>query len=220
VKDGLEDTLHKIRRGKLRKKHLEIILSQLSPHPKPKLRWETYTLDAGSAAEIAYIAGRVNDDVHAKSVIDLGCGTGILAISSSLLRADFVVGVDIDKDAIKVAKENAETVGAEVEFILGDLNCVAGNFDTAIMNPPFGSWRRGADVKFLKKALEISSVVYSLHKRGDLNREFLQHKIESFGGKVDRIYEMRILIPRTFGFHRKERYLVEADLYRILKVKS
>jgi len=203
----------------MRKKHLAIILSQLLPHPKPKLRWETYTLDAESAAEITYIAGCVNDDIRGKNVVDLGCGTGILAISAFLLGAGFVVGVDIDRDAIKVAEENAKAVNAEVEFVTGDINCIVGHFDTTIMNPPFGSWRRGADVKFLEKALEISDVVYSLHKRGDFNREFLRHKILSFGGTVDRIYEMKITIPRTFNFHQKKRYLVEVDLYRILKVK-
>jgi len=209
-----------VRNDVLRKKHLEIILSQLAPHPRPKLTWEAYTLDSESAAKIAYIGGQVNNDVLGKSVIDLGCGTGLLAISASLLGARFVVGVDIDRDAVKVAEENAETAGADVQYIIGDLSSVAGHFDTAIMNPPFGSWRRGADVEFLQKALEISEVVYSLHKHGNLNRKFLGRKIQSLGGKVDRIYEIRISIPRTFNFHRKQKYLVEADLYRILRVKS
>lgn len=176
-------------------------------------------MDAESAAEIAHIAGQLNDDVHGKSVIDLGCGTGVLAISASLLGARFVVGVDIDRDAVNVAEENVEAAGAEVEFVIGDIDCIVGHFDTTIMNPPFGSWRRGADVRFLEKAIEISDVVYSLHKRGDFNREFLRRKVSSFGGMVDRIYEMKITIPRTFDFHQKERYLVEVDLYRILKVK-
>lgn len=200
----------------MRKKHLEILLSKLAPHPKPKLRWEEYTLDAGSATQIAYIP-LVNDDISGKSVIDLGCGTGILAISASLLKARFVVAVDIDKDAVRVAEVNAKTVEAEVEFVIGDISCIGGHFDTALMNPPFGSWRHGADVEFLKKALEVADVVYSLHKRVGLNREFLCRKIQTFGGKVDRIYEVTISIPRIFSFHRKHRYLVDADLYRIFK---
>ena len=204
----------------MRKKHLAILLSKLSPHTKPKLRWEAYTLDSESAAEIAHIAGQMNDDIDGKSIIDLGCGTGILAISASLLGARFVVGVDIDGEAVKVAEENVDAVNAAVELIIGDIDCIVGHFDTTIMNPPFGSWRRGADVRFLEKALEISNVVYSLHKRGDFNREFLRRKVSSFAGVVDRIYEMEITIPRTFDFHQKERYVVEVDLYRILKVKS
>jgi len=204
----------------MRKKHLAILLSQLSPHPKPKLHWEAYTLDAESAAEIAHIAGQVNDDICGKSAIDLGCGTGILAISASLLGASYVVGVDIDREAVKVAWENAEALSAMVEFAICDIDSIVGHFETTIMNPPFGSWRRGADVMFLEKAIEISDTTYSLHKRGDLNREFLRRKVSHLGGMVDRIYGLEISIPRTFDFHQRDRYPVEVDLYRILKVKD
>ncbi len=108
-------------------------------------------------------------------------------------------------------------VGVKVNFVAGDIECVTGHFDTTIMNPPFGSWRRGADVKFLRKALEISDIIYSLHKRSVSTRTFLKNRIASLGGRVDRIYEMRILIPRIFSFHRKKMYPVDVDLYRILK---
>lgn len=203
-----------------RKRHLEIVLSRLSLPPRPKLKWESYPLDSESAAEVAYIAGWVNDDIRGKSVIDLGCGSGILAVSAALLGAREVVGVDIDADAIKVARANAEAVGVNVEFITGDIECVHGRFDTTLMNPPFGSWRSGADVKFLKKALEVSDVVYSIHKRSSPVRRFLKQKIKELGGEVHSAYEVDIIIPRIYKFHRKRRYLVRADLYRILKVKS
>jgi putative methylase len=204
----------------MRRKHLAILLSQLSPYPKPKLHWEAYTLDAESTAEIAYIAGQVNDDIRGKRVIDLGCGTGVLAISASLMGAKFVVGVDIDREAVKVAKKNAEALDAMVEFAICDIDSIVGHFETTIMNPPFGSWKRGADVMFLEKAVEISDTTYSLHKRGNSNREFLRRKVSHLGGVVDRIYELEITIPRTFDFHQRERYPVEVDLYRILKVKE
>jgi ribosomal protein L11 methyltransferase len=42
-------------------------------------------------------------------VIDLGCGTAILAIAALKLGARRALGVDIDEDAIKAARENAET---------------------------------------------------------------------------------------------------------------
>lgn len=41
-------------------------------------------------------------------VLDIGCGSGILAIASVLLGAEFATGTDIDKQAVKTAKENAE----------------------------------------------------------------------------------------------------------------
>ncbi|MEM2914682.1 MAG: METTL5 family protein [Candidatus Bathyarchaeia archaeon] len=202
----------------MKKKHLEIALSQLVPSPRPKLQWEGYTLDAKSAAEMAYIAAWVNNDIRGKKVIDLGCGSGILAIAASLLGAKWVVGVDIDKDAVKTAKVNSEKTSTMIDLVIGDIECIVGHFDTALMNPPFGSWHRGADVKFLKKALEISNVVYSIHKQSDPVRDFLSLNIPKMRGRIDQVYEMEIIIWRTYSFHRKRRYPVKVDLYKILRV--
>lgn len=57
------------------------------------------------------------------SVLDIGCGSGILAIASVLLGAKTAFGVDIDEIAVKVAKENAEMNGVsnKVIFVEGDL---------------------------------------------------------------------------------------------------
>ena len=72
-------------------KHLEIILSQLMPHPKPKLKLEEYTIDSQSATRLLYIAEYVNRDLCNKRVIDLGCGTGRLAIGAKLLGAELIL---------------------------------------------------------------------------------------------------------------------------------
>ena len=200
-----------------RRKHLALLLSQLSPIPHPRLEWESYMLDAESAASIVYIAAWIHRDISGKSVVDLGCGSGILAIAASLLGAERVVGVDIDREAVMVAIENARRVDARVDFVIGDIECISGHFDTTLMNPPFGSWHKGADIRFLRKALEISDVVYSLHKRSQPVREFLREHIPSLGGVIDRVYEIDIVIGRTYEFHRKRRYTVKADLYRVLR---
>lgn len=42
------------------------------------------------------------------NVLDMGCGSGILSIASILLGAKSCVGVDIDENAVRIAKENAE----------------------------------------------------------------------------------------------------------------
>lgn len=203
----------------MRKKQLEIALSKLAPSPKPRLKWEAYTLDAESAAQMAHIAGWANDDVRGKKVVDLGCGSGILGIAASLLGAAWVVGVDINKEAVRVARVNAEKVDASIDLVVGDIECVVGQFDTTLMNPPFGSWKRGADVNFLRTALAISSVIYSLHKRSGSVREFLRRKIPQIGGQIEQVYEMEIAISRTYDFHKKSRYLVKVDLYRILRTE-
>ncbi|MBS7656502.1 MAG: METTL5 family protein [Candidatus Bathyarchaeia archaeon] len=202
----------------IKKKHLSILLSKLSPSPSPKLKWEGYTLDPESASEMIHVASWINNDIKGKTVIDLGCGSGILAIGAALAGAKDVYGVDIDKEAVKAAKKNAEKTGVRTELIAGDIDCVRGCFDTTLMNPPFGTRKRGADILFLRKALEISDVVYSLHKKGSSTSEFLRQKIPEIGGKIDQVREMEIAIRRTYSFHRKRNYKVKVNLYRIIKM--
>lgn len=57
------------------------------------------------------------------SVLDIGCGSGILAIAGVLLGAKEAVGVDIDAQSVKVANENAaiNNVSDNIQFIVGDL---------------------------------------------------------------------------------------------------
>ena len=57
-------------------------------------------------------------------VIDLGCGSGILSVAALKLGAAHALGVDIDEDAIKSARKNAQTndVVGRIEFGLGSLD--------------------------------------------------------------------------------------------------
>lgn len=75
----------------------------------------------------------------ATSVLDLGCGTGILSLIASRFSRE-VVGVDIDSCAIACAQYNAALNGIEnVNFFLGDGYLPVGQqtFDLIVSNPPF-----------------------------------------------------------------------------------
>lgn len=69
-------------------------------------------------------------------LLDVGCGSGILAIGCVKLGVKDAVAVDIDPVAVRVAKENAKTNGIEeIEFICGDLNeDVTGKFSLVAAN--------------------------------------------------------------------------------------
>ena len=77
-------------------------------------------------------------DVHGKSVLDCGCGTGILGITASRLGANPVLGYDIDEWSADNAQHNAALNGVEnMSVMLGDasvLNNVAERFDVVIAN--------------------------------------------------------------------------------------
>lgn len=70
-------------------------------------------------------------------VLDVGCGSGILAIAAALLGAENCLGVDIDTQAVKVAKENAliNSVQDRVVFEKGDLTkTVSGKYNIVCAN--------------------------------------------------------------------------------------
>ena len=74
------------------------------------------------------------------TVVDIGTGTGIIGLTVKLERpADHVTITDISKEALDIAKENSQVLGAEVTAELGDLfdPLVGKKFDVIISNPPY-----------------------------------------------------------------------------------
>ena len=70
-------------------------------------------------------------------LLDIGTGSGILAIAAALLGAKDVYAIDIDEDAVRVAKENVRQNGLEscVKVEKGDLlKGVRGTYDFAVAN--------------------------------------------------------------------------------------
>jgi ribosomal protein L11 methyltransferase len=71
------------------------------------------------------------------TVLDVGCGSGILGIAALLTGASRAVGVDIDEVAVRTAKENAELNGVADKFtaIHGSFtDKVEGKFDIVLAN--------------------------------------------------------------------------------------
>jgi len=75
------------------------------------------------------------------ALLDLCTGSGCIAISVALARPDArVVATEISPEALAVARENAEALGARVELLEGDLDApvAAGErFDVIVSNPPY-----------------------------------------------------------------------------------
>lgn len=201
----------------VRKLDLEKAISKIEPHPKPKAYLEQYTIPTDVAAEILFIAAYIHNDIIDKKVMDLGCGTGRLAIGAALLGARETFGVDVDKGAVKMAQKSAEKLNVKemTNWIAGDISVIHGTFDTVLQNPPFGVQRRRADRKFIARSLELGNTTYSLHKACKGNREFIKRFIEKRGGKAMSIFPLEMHIQRLFEFHRKRKHTVQVDLYRI-----
>ncbi len=67
-------------------------------------------------------------------VLDLGCGTGILAIAAARMGAAMVVAVDIDPRAVEVTRRNAQTNTVEIDVRLGSIDAVPGSFHLIMAN--------------------------------------------------------------------------------------
>ena len=190
----------------MKKRDLEIRLQNLAPFKEPKVGLEQYPTHSSIATDILFEA-YANGDIAGKDVVDLGCGTGIFAIGASLLGASSVKAYDLDDGALAIARDNADALGCDIDFIQADISEVEGKFDTALMNPPFGSQRKHADQPFLRTAMRIADVVYSIHMACTL--DYLNKETQMFSKEIvgHRIYKYDI--PHTFTFHTKTKKSVD-----------
>ena len=85
---------------------------------------------------IKYIKQNFNDNI---SILDIGCGSGVIGLT---LKKEFpnseVDLIDISKEALEVAKENAKVLNLDVNFIESDLfENINKKYDVIISNPPY-----------------------------------------------------------------------------------
>jgi putative methylase len=198
----------------LKRKDLEIALQRVKPFTAPNPTDEQYPTPASIAADVMFLAYS-QGDIAGLKVADLGCGTGMLGIAAALLGAREVVGLDKDQAALDLAKENARVMGVEVRLCKGDVSEILENVDTVVMNPPFGSQKKHADLPFLEKAMEIAEVSYSLHNAS--TQDFLLKLVTSAGRRGEVLKRYKLEIPHTFAFHKKAKRDVEVLLLRIQK---
>lgn len=102
-----------------------------------------HTLDPRPESEtlVEAVLARLGDRYARLRLLDLGTGSGclLLALLSELKNA-FGVGVDRDREAIRVARENARAaaVAARTAFFAGDwAHALDGGFDVVVCNPPY-----------------------------------------------------------------------------------
>ncbi|MCG8475763.1 MAG: peptide chain release factor N(5)-glutamine methyltransferase [Cytophagales bacterium] len=82
-----------------------------------------------------------NADKKGLKVLDIGTGSGCIPISLSLERPDMrVSAVDISSQALKIARDNAQTLRASVEFFERDIlarSFPGSSYDIVVSNPPY-----------------------------------------------------------------------------------
>ena len=183
---------------------------------------EQYATSAHIASHMLFVAESQYEDIAERTVLDLGCGCGILSIASALMGASHVIGIDCDESALETAVSNIDGFDPlPIDLIHGLVTpdrfplspkCV----DTVVSNPPFGTRRAGADLQFLQLGIQSARrAVYSMHKSSTRShiQKWLKSQDRVASAKV--IAELRFDLPSTYKFHSKKSKDIEVDIWRV-----
>jgi len=186
----------------------------------PRADLEQYRTPPELAAHLVHTAD-LQADIADRTVVDLGCGTGMLALAAALRGPERVVGLDIDPEPLATARENEGKVGttAAVDWVRGDATRVPLDppvpETTVVMNPPFGaqSGNEHADRGFLATAAAVAGVSYSIHNAG--SREFVESFAADNGGEVTHAFGAEFDLPHQFDHHTDDSRTIDAEVFRI-----
>ncbi|CAE6170735.1 unnamed protein product [Arabidopsis arenosa] len=199
-------------------KQLEGLLGDLEQFSNPKVELEQYPTGPHIASRMLFTAENSYGDISDKVVADFGCGCGTLSAAAALLDAASVIGFDIDPESLETATLNAEELEVEIDFVQCDitkLELKGQIVDTVVMNPPFGTRKKGADMEFLSAAMKVASkAVYSLHKTS--TREHIKRAaLRDFNAKsAEVLCELRYDLPKLYKFHKRKEVDIAVDLWR------
>ena len=106
---------------------------------------------------ISYIKKMFKEKIN---IIDLGTGSGCIAITLKKKINSNVSAIDISKEALEVARENAKKNKVEIDFIQNDmLDNISDKFDVIISNPPYIS--KNEEIQDIVRKNEPSLALYA-----------------------------------------------------------
>lgn len=133
-----------------------LVYYRLSDELIIKTRWSIYqgkpqervlTLGCGEAFPPSHPTTRLCLDLlretlaerPAASLVDVGCGTGILGLAAAALGVPRVVAVDLHGEAVRVTRHNARENGLAhiITVVQGSTECLRGPFDVVAANLPW-----------------------------------------------------------------------------------
>lgn len=114
-----------------------------------------------------------NKDLNNKTLLELGCGSGIISIYSEKKGA-LVTASDINQNALNYLKKNAQTHQSSINIIYSDLfdEIKKTDFDYIIINPPYypkapgnikeNAWFCGENFEYFKKLFkQLPMMIFS-----------------------------------------------------------
>ena len=213
-------------------------MARTASFSEPRIELEQYPTPSDVAAQLCHLAAMRGD--LAGSVVDLGAGTGRLALAAACHAPERVAGIEVDAAALRVARTNETRVEppVPVSWVRGDATrpplsraafasaeqagaasdepAGAASGVTVVANPPFGAQdgNRGADRAFLATAAELGGVSYTIHNGG--SRSFVESFAADEGGRVTDAFGVELALANTFAHQTDERRTIDAEAYRIV----
>ncbi|MGA7923280.1 MAG: methyltransferase, partial [Thermoplasmata archaeon] len=124
------------------------------------------------------------------------------------------VGVEVDPEAIRVARTNARAAGVECRFVVGDVTTLDHDVDTVLMNPPFGAQRRHADRPFWETGFARARRAVYAFALCD-SRSFIVERAVARGARIETTRRVPWNLPATFPHHRERQRFLDVDLWVI-----
>lgn len=218
-------------------------LEKLAPEGIPFPGSRSYSMLARSRLMRDFyrqVADEVADELSRGKILDVGTGPGYLPIELARLAPNAViVGIDISRDMIKIARRNAEGSGvSNVKFMVEDANKMSfedSSFDLIVSTGSLHHWRKPLRViNELYRVLKDEGQAWIYDLRRDVPEDIIVNKLRGYGYgrlrsvilynavKVHSSIELQDVLNmlRDRG-NRFKRYEVEGiwHSYPILKIK-
>lgn len=192
-------------------------VNTINSFQKGKIQLEQYTLPSQL---IAFLLVYIAKDLMNQRIVEFGSGTGRITLPLLKFLSPYLLCVDIDSEAmhnlkrlLNTQKLNAELLISAIEFL--ETYPWNDSFEVTIMNPPFGTKRKGIDIVFLEKALTFSNKVISIHKSNRDTRKLIDRISRNYNKSCEILATLEFPIPPLFVFHKKKSHYVCVDIYRI-----
>jgi len=197
----------------VRRSELVRAIERVPVPAQPRAELEQVATPAEAAADLLLAAVRI-DGLEGRSVLDLGSGTGRLAIGAALLGAATVVGIETDPVLVEAARAAAKAAGVRVDFWPSDVSAWRQTAELVVMNPPFGAQRRHADRVFWDQALVPAGRSVHAFALAD-SRTFIARRAVARGAQVLETQPVAWELPRTFPHHTRRRVPLPVDRWAI-----